>query len=159
MRNSMHCALLVIAALSFGRAAIAAEAGTSSYLKGYKDFLSGIVPPEPGFYLRNDLIYYTGDIGKTVIGGRVDLNFSEWYVMNVTAGTYVSPYQILGGTYAAAIAVPIMGANVTASASSQHGHPLSARSVETATDQSDFNRRPDHRQNIGRNAQLFLDMA
>lgn len=73
----------------------AAEAATSPYLKGYKDFLSGLVPPEPGIYVRNDLFYYGGDIEQTVIGGRVAVGLKEWIVANVVAPTVVTPYKIL----------------------------------------------------------------
>jgi hypothetical protein len=49
-------AFLVIATASTNGEA--AENATSPYLKGYKDFLSGVLPPEPGLYIQNDTIYY-----------------------------------------------------------------------------------------------------
>jgi hypothetical protein len=102
----------------FGQGALGAEGGSSTYLKGYKGFLSGIVPPEAGFYVRNDLTYYSGDISKTIIGGRVSANLSEWLVADLIAATYVTPVQMLGGTYAVAIGVPIDGVHASAAVSS-----------------------------------------
>ena len=55
----------------------AVEAATSPYLKGYKDFLSDVVPPEPGVYVRNDLFYYSGDIVHTTVGSRVAVGLRE----------------------------------------------------------------------------------
>lgn len=35
-------------------AAHAAEYGTGPWVKGYTDIFGGIVPPQPGLYVRND---------------------------------------------------------------------------------------------------------
>ncbi len=94
--------------------ASAAEAGTSPYLKGYKDFLSGIVPPAPGIYVRNDLLYYAGDIEQTTVGGRVAVGLHEWLVGDIVAPTVVTPYKILGGTYAFNVSLPFLGVSARA---------------------------------------------
>ena len=92
----------------------AAEAATSPYLKGYKDFLSGVVPPEPGVYVRNDLFYYSGDIAQTAVGGRVAVGLHEWFVGDIVAPTVVTPYKILGGTYAFNVSLPFLGVGARA---------------------------------------------
>ena len=110
-------ASLAAAVLLSGHSALALEGGTSTYLKGYKDFTSGILPPDPGWYTRNDLVIYTGDISKTVLSGRVDANLSETLVANLTAVNYIAPFQVLDATFGAAILVPIEGVDISASAS------------------------------------------
>jgi len=100
--------LLWVLVVGASRPASAAEAGTSAYLKGYKDFLSGIVPPAPGLYLSNDVIYYDGSISQTTIGGRVSVNLKQWFVSDVLTPAVVTPYTILGGTYAFGAAIPII---------------------------------------------------
>jgi hypothetical protein len=100
MRKVALCTLLAAVILAAWRPAAALEAGTSTYLHGYKDFLSGIVPPEEGWYFRNDLVYYTGDISRTVVGGRVSVGLSEELVADLPAASYVAPFRILGANYA-----------------------------------------------------------
>ena len=54
---------LVVLAVVLGATASAygAEGGSSNYLPGlYGDFAVAVTP-EPGFYLRHDLYYYTAD--------------------------------------------------------------------------------------------------
>jgi hypothetical protein len=97
---------------SLCRPAYAAEGGTSSYLKGYKDFLSGVLPTVPGLYLRNDIIYYSGNIDATIISGRVRIDLSQWTVSDVISPTVVTPLKILGGTYAFGAIVPFTKVDV-----------------------------------------------
>jgi hypothetical protein len=95
----------------------AAEGGQSPYLKGYRDGLTGLVPPQPGLYLRNDLVYYGGDMGGTVLNGRVEANLDVKSLADVISPTYVTSAKILGGTYAVNLAVALVYADVTARAS------------------------------------------
>ena len=113
-------AALCLAGLD-SRGAFAAESGTSPYLKGYKDFLSGVLPPEPGVYLRDDTVYYSGDISRTSIGGRVAVDLNQWFVTNVAAPTVVTSATILGGTYAFGATIPIVGLNVRAGIDTARG--------------------------------------
>jgi hypothetical protein len=113
--------LLCILMLGGRHTALAAEAGTSPYLKGYKDFFSGILPPVPGVYLRDDVVYYDGNINRTIIGGRVDANLNQYFVTNIAAPTVVTPLDILGGTYAFGATIPIVGLNVNAGIDTARG--------------------------------------
>ncbi len=110
----MSCIFAFAAIASFSHQAMAAESGQSSYLKGYQDFLSGALPPESGLYLRNDVLYYDGTVNRTVIGGRVAVSLHEQLVANVTALTYVTPLEILGGTFVMSATVPFEYLDVTA---------------------------------------------
>jgi hypothetical protein len=107
----------VLAVTCAPREAIAAEAGTNPYLQGYKDFLSGVLPPKPGVYVRNDTVYYNGDIGKTVLGGQVEVSLKQWLVADIVAPTVVTSYHLLGGVYAYGVAFPLIYANVNAGVS------------------------------------------
>ena len=86
---------LVLAA-TIGSAA-AMEGGQTPSVRGYRDFLSGVLP-KPGVYVREDTYIYSGTEHSTIPQGqlRVDLNA----VAHILNATVVTPYQILGGTYA-----------------------------------------------------------
>jgi hypothetical protein len=85
----------------------AAEYGTGPWAKGYTDIFGGVVPSQPGFYSRTDAYHYNGDADATIFDGRVALNVDEEYLATLAAVTYVTPWKILGGTYALAV-VPSM---------------------------------------------------
>ncbi|MGB6347869.1 MAG: transporter [Methyloceanibacter sp.] len=90
----------------------AAEFGTGPWVKGYTDIFGGIVPPQPGLYVRNDAYHYEGDAGATVLNGKVQISVDEQYMADILALTYVTPWKILGGTYAVAVAPSIVQMNV-----------------------------------------------
>jgi hypothetical protein len=109
--------------------AYAAEGGTSPYLKGYKDFLSGVLPTAPGVYVRNDVIYYGGKIDATVAGGQVRLEVSQWSLSNLLSTTFVTPFSVLGGTYAFGVIVPLTKADVKVGIDTGRGNLSSSDSV------------------------------
>lgn len=80
--------------------AVALEGGSSPYLKGYRDFLTGIVPPMPGVYFRDDVYFYSGDISRTVLSGTAQATVDAEIVANIIRPTIVTPWQILGANYA-----------------------------------------------------------
>ena len=107
--------LALVAALLAGASAgsvQAAEYGTGPWIKGYTDILGGILPPQPGLYVRNDAYHYEGEVGTTVFNGRVALGVQEDYLADILALTYVTPWKILGGTYAVAVAPSLVQMNV-----------------------------------------------
>ena len=85
----------------------AAEFGTGPWVKGYTDIFGGVLPPVPGFYFRTDAYHYNGDADRTIFNGFVQLGLEEDYTATIAALTYVTPWKILGGTYAVAV-VPSM---------------------------------------------------
>ncbi len=53
--RSLSAALVMALASVFAAgAAPAAEYGTGPWVKGYTDIFGGIVPPQPGLYVRDD---------------------------------------------------------------------------------------------------------
>jgi hypothetical protein len=85
----------------------AAEFGTGPWVKGYTDIFGGVLPSQPGFYFRTDAYHYEGDADTTVFDGRIGLSVEQNYTATLAALTYVTPWKILGGTYAVAV-VPSM---------------------------------------------------
>ena len=119
--NLRRCVFGVALVMVLGTAlgtdgAHAAEYGTGPWVKGYTDIFGGIVPPQPGLYVRNDVYHYEGEVGTTVFNGRIALGVEEDYLADILALTYVTPWKILGGTYAVAVAPSIvqMGVGVAA---------------------------------------------
>ena len=90
----------------------AAEFGTGPWVKGYSDIFSGILPPQPGFYVRNDDYHYQGSADRTVFDGLVQLNVDQDYLADIFALSYVTPLKFLGGTYAVAVAPSVVNMNV-----------------------------------------------
>ena len=90
----------------------AAEFGTGPWVKGYTDIFGGIVPPQPGFYFRGDAYHYEGEANTTIFNGRVAVGVEEDYLATIFALTYVTPWKILGGTYAVAVAPTLVQMNV-----------------------------------------------
>ena len=76
-------------------------------MKGYTDIFGGILPPVPGFYFRTDAYHYNGDAERTIFNGFAQVGVEEDYTATIAALTYVTPWKILGGTYAVAV-VPSM---------------------------------------------------
>jgi hypothetical protein len=76
-------------------------------VKGYTDIFGGILPPVPGFYFRTDAYHYNGDAERTIFNGFAQVGVEEDYTATIAALTYVTPWKILGGTYAVAV-VPSM---------------------------------------------------
>jgi hypothetical protein len=112
---SLVLAASLYAALGAG-AAQSAEYGTGPWAKGYTDIFGGIVPPQPGLYVRADAYHYEGEVNATVFNGRIALGVEEDYLASILALTYVTPWKILGGTYAVAVAPSLVQMNVGVSA-------------------------------------------
>ena len=113
--RSRTLGLALVAALLAGvgaGAADAAEYGTGPWVKGYTDIFGGIVPPQQGLYVRNDAYHYEGEVNATVFNGRIALGVEQNYLADILALTYVTPWKILGGTYAVALAPSLLQMNV-----------------------------------------------
>ena len=81
----------------------AAEYGMGPWVKGYTDIFGGVLPSQPGFYSRTDAYHYNGSVDTTIFDGRIALNVDQDYTATLFALSYVTPWKILGGTYAVAV--------------------------------------------------------
>lgn len=106
------CALAVVLGLAAHNTAHAAEYGTGPWVKGYSDIFSGILPPQPGLYIRNDAYHYAGEVDATVFNGLVQIGVQEEYLADIFALTYVTSAKILGGTYAFAVAPSLVDMHI-----------------------------------------------
>ncbi len=93
-------------------AARAAEYGTGPWVKGYTDIFGGVLPSQPGFYFRTDAYHYNGSADTTIFDGRIALDVDQEYTATLFALSYVTPWKILGGTYAVAVVPSVVAMNV-----------------------------------------------
>jgi hypothetical protein len=108
---SVWVILCGVASLSL-QPAHAAEFGTGPWVKGYTDIFGGVLPPVPGFYLRTDAYHYEGDADRIIFNGFAQLGVAEDYTATIAALTYVTPWKILGGTYAVAVVPSVVAMDV-----------------------------------------------
>src|SRR5581483_3049101 len=81
----------------------AAEYGTGPWVRGYTDIFGGVLPSQPGWYSRTDIYHYNGSANTTIFNGRIAIDVDEDYTATLFALNYVTPWKILGGTYAVAV--------------------------------------------------------
>ena len=98
--------------------AYAMEAGQSPYFRGFRDFMTGVLP-SPGLQVREDLFIYSGTERSTVPQGQLTINMKT--VSSVLSTTYVTPYQILGGDYAIAVRGAVTDVNASQSVATLRG--------------------------------------
>jgi hypothetical protein len=67
-----------------------------------------VLPSQPGWYSRTDIYHYNGSADTTIFDGRIAVGVDEDYTATLFALNYVTPWKILGGTYAVAV-VPSAG--------------------------------------------------
>ena len=117
---SRLCALLLAAALVLvgTLSARAMEGGQSPYFKGYRDFMTGVLP-SPGVQAREDLFIYSGTERSTIPQGQLSVGLKA--VSSVLAVTIVTPYQILGGDYGFALRGAVMHVNASQSVAGPRG--------------------------------------
>jgi hypothetical protein len=99
---------MIAALLPFSRPVVATETGFGAYLPGYRDFLTGVVPPYPGLYLRNDAYFYDGSAGRVVREGRIALDLDIFTFADIITASYVLPGTLLKANVAIGAALPIM---------------------------------------------------
>jgi len=96
----------------------AMEGGQSPYFKGYRDFMTGVLP-SPGVQVRNDLYVYSGTEHSTIPQGQLTIGLKA--VSDIVALTRVTPYQILGGDYGFAVRGAVTDVNGSQSVAAPRG--------------------------------------
>ena len=76
--------------------AIAMEGIQGAYLKGYRDFMTGVLPDQ-GVHWRQDTYIYSGTEHSIVPQGQLTVNYKG--VTNVLGATVVTSTKLLGGDY------------------------------------------------------------
>jgi hypothetical protein len=83
------------------------ENGRSTYSPGTQgDFSLAVLPEQPGFYLRNETLYYSGRNTFDMAGGGVGVVADLSAVVNIPRLTWSSGWEILGARYGAYLSVP-----------------------------------------------------
>ena len=100
-------AAAAIALVGMNSSVLSMEGGQSPALKGYRDFLAGVLP-SPGVQIRTDTYFYNGTERSTIPQGqlRVDVK-ARTQVLGLTV---ITPYQMFGANYA--VAVRAAGSNI-----------------------------------------------
>jgi hypothetical protein len=71
------------------------------------DFAMALIGPQ-GFYLRNDVAYFQGEIGSVTLGDRVFLEAEQDVWIDTVKLIYLAEGGILGGRFGAVASVPIV---------------------------------------------------
>ena len=99
--------LLELALASFTMPCTASEEGLGAYWPGYRNYLAGVVPSEPGVYLREDVIGYTASAPKLVSNGQPIGGSSSGMATGIVEPWFVTNHKIWGATHAVVLIVPL----------------------------------------------------
>jgi hypothetical protein len=91
--------LALLAVFARGGSAEAAEGGSSHYLPGMAGDILIAVAPQPGFLVANTVWFQTGNLGRAVLEGHVDIDLDMETVLNLLAATYTFDTPVLGGAH------------------------------------------------------------
>jgi hypothetical protein len=114
VRKTVVCAA-VLALVACAQPAWAVEEGLSIYPKGLAGFMSGVTPPEEGFYLNNTFYYFQAEAGREVRNDLVEADVNVSLQANFLTALFVTDWHVLGATYAYGGAVDYAWANLDAS--------------------------------------------
>src|SRR5215469_9949360 len=137
--------LLILGIVSTIIARTNAEEGASGhYIPGVTADFMDALPGAPGFAAVNFFTYYNGGAGVGVpfeFGGRIALGVEGTFYADTIGLLYESPLRILGGNYAALVALPIVGVEVKAQTelTGPRGRSLARNVDDTASGLSDIN--------------------
>ena len=112
--------------------------GVRTLLPGVTASFIDMLTGTEGFAYGNFPLYYSGSLGKArplELGGQVTTNVKGTIWADTSLLVYESPWHLLGGEYATAIAIPYISVDVKATA--QFG-PLSRRVHDSASGISDL---------------------
>ncbi|MFK7847345.1 MAG: transporter [Rhodothermales bacterium] len=112
-RVALAMALLVA---SLWGSAYAVEGGKSLYLLGKRGPLAGLIP-KPGWYITNDLYYYSGDTDQEIpIAGLLNQGVSAEAFVNLLQTTWITDISIGNSRLALGAVVPFGRVEVEANA-------------------------------------------
>lgn len=93
----------------------AVETGFSIYPKGMADFMSGVMPLEPGIYFSSIYYHFNGSADAAVRNGVAEFGVGTNLDTGYLRGTYVTDSDYLGGRYAMGGAIAVAGSSLNAS--------------------------------------------
>ncbi len=106
-RTVIGSLLLFSAFFSLQLPVYASEGAFSYYFPGAFASFAVAVPPEEGFQLVNQALYYRADADRAVLRGRVNLSLKATAFYNYFGGAYTFDSPVLGGKPQLFAAVPV----------------------------------------------------
>ncbi len=98
------CAAALLAGMT--QQSLATEGAWSHYLPGtYGDFEVGVVGEE-SWHLRNDLVYFDGNLDRIVLQGRINERLNLKTIINVLSASYWTNCEFYGARYGFGVRVP-----------------------------------------------------
>ena len=115
MKMKLLSTLLLLLIIALPTSIHAAEGGLSNYVPAfYGDFALAVAPPD-GLSFKNDVFYFSGDIGGSLRSGLVEANADVTLVYNYISFLYKPENKFLGAPMAFAVTQPIGYVDVDAS--------------------------------------------
>jgi hypothetical protein len=116
-RPIIRCASALLAAIVSLISTItvhAGEGGASNYFPGTYGDYAVAVAPQPGWIYANYSLFYSADVNKAVLQGRVNAGLDTFAYVNMSAGLYTFDAEVLGGRFAVAGFLPLGYADLEA---------------------------------------------
>ncbi len=109
--------LAAVLAIAIATSTHAAEGGGSHYSPGFYGDFGVALAPDPGFALRNDFYYYSGDAsGRRVVqNGELRADIEADTYMYMATGLMTLDKEFLGGRYAFGAFLPVLSSSVSGS--------------------------------------------
>jgi len=115
MKMKLLSTLLLLLIIALPTSIHAAEGGLSNYVPAfYGDFALAVAPPD-GLSFKNDVFYFSGDIGGSLRSGLVEANADVTLVYDYISFLYKPENKFLGAPMAFAVTQPIGYVDVDAS--------------------------------------------
>lgn len=121
-RRSLQTAISALAAmLPLAQSADAAEGASSNYFPGSYGDYAVAVAPEPGWTYLNYSLFYSANVDRSVLQGRVNANIDTFAYTNMSAGLYTMERPVLGGRFAFGAFLPLVDVDLDATLVGQAG--------------------------------------
>ena len=92
----------------------AGEGGSSNYFPGTFGDYAVATAPEPGWLYANYNLFYSAELDRTLLQGRVNTNLETFAYINMSAGLFTFDEPVLGGRFALGAFVPLGYADLQA---------------------------------------------
>ncbi|HTW34432.1 MAG TPA: transporter [Rhizomicrobium sp.] len=112
--HAMPGPLAALALFIANHSAQAVETGLSIYPKGLTAFMSGVLPPQEGFYLNDIYYYFSGSAGREVRDGIAEFGVNTTLNADFLQAMFVTDWHFLGATFAYGGLVDYAWANLDA---------------------------------------------
>ena len=124
-RKGFILSLFLFVLLLAPQGALATEIGSSYYFPGATLIFASGIAPHPGYVLVDQMLYYSGTVGKAVVGGKVRFDMEAEALFNFLGLFYAFEEPVLGGRLQIGVAAPVAWLDVDAKAEG----PLQTRTL------------------------------